>query len=179
MKVCKYCDTCYDDGETKCPSCYATEYSHKCNNCGKVFDSVFCPDCGIKFDDKGKTCPRCGRVYYTPCCPDCGYSAASGNNYTNRSTNSSSGEYVSYKAVKPPVTEGEYTSTVSVQTGKRINKWVAFLLCLIFGYWGIHKFYEGKIFAGVIYFLTFGLVGIGWIIDIFIILFKPDPYYVK
>ena len=59
------------------------------------------------------------------------------------------------------------------------NKWVAFLLCLFLGYLGIHKFYEGKIVMGIIYFCTGGLFAIGWIIDCIVLLCKPNPYYVK
>ena len=47
------------------------------------------------------------------------------------------------------------------------NKWVAFLLCLLLGYLGaLHYFYVGKIGMGILYLLTLGLVGIGWIVDI-------------
>ena len=31
---------------------------------------------------------------------------------------------------------------------------------------------------GILYLLTCGLFGIGWIVDIIIILTKPNPYYV-
>lgn len=58
------------------------------------------------------------------------------------------------------------------------NKWVAFLLCFFIGYLGAHKFYEGKIGMGILYILTFGLFGIGWIVDCIVLLFKPNPYYV-
>lgn len=58
------------------------------------------------------------------------------------------------------------------------NKWTAFLLCFFLGYLGAHKFYEGKTGMGVLYLLTFGLVGIGWVIDCIALLFKPNPYYV-
>ena len=58
------------------------------------------------------------------------------------------------------------------------NKWIAFLLCLFVGYWGIHKFYEGKILLGVIYFFTGGLFLIGWLYDCIRLLFRPNPYYV-
>ena len=57
------------------------------------------------------------------------------------------------------------------------NKWVAFLLCLFFGYIGIHKFYEGKIGMGILYMFTLGLFGFGWIYDIVVLLLKPNPYY--
>lgn len=59
---------------------------------------------------------------------------------------------------------------------KEKNKWISLLLC-IFTICG-HKFYEGKIAIGILYFLTAGLFGIGWIIDIFILLSKSNPYYV-
>ena len=58
------------------------------------------------------------------------------------------------------------------------SKWTAFFLCLFLGGIGAHKFYEGKILLGIVYLLTGGLFGIGWIIDFFVLLFKPNPYYV-
>lgn len=39
----------------------------------------------------------------------------------------------------------------------------------IFGFTGSHRFYYGKPVSGTIYFLTLGLLGIGWIIDLFLI----------
>ena len=39
----------------------------------------------------------------------------------------------------------------------------------IFGFTGSHRFYYGKPLIGTIYFFTFGLLGIGWIIDLFLI----------
>ncbi len=59
------------------------------------------------------------------------------------------------------------------------NKWVAFFLCLFLGYFGAHKFYEGKIGMGILYLFTGGLCGIGWLIDCITLLFKPNPYYVR
>lgn len=58
------------------------------------------------------------------------------------------------------------------------NKWVALILCVFLGFFGIHKFYEGKILLGIVYLFTFGLFGIGLFIDFFSLLFKPNPYYV-
>ncbi len=37
----------------------------------------------------------------------------------------------------------------------------------IFGFMGAHRFYYGRTITGVIYFFTFGLLFIGWIIDFF------------
>lgn len=48
-----------------------------------------------------------------------------------------------------------------------------FLITFFFGMFGIHKFIDGKIGMGILYFLTFGIFGVGWLLDIFKILF---PY---
>lgn len=62
--------------------------------------------------------------------------------------------------------------------GRMKNKWTAFSLCLFLGFIGAHKFYEGKVGMGILYIFTVGLFGIGWLIDLIAILFKPNPYYV-
>lgn len=70
------------------------------------------------------------------------------------------------------------TNNIGVGHGKPKNKWVALALCIFLGFFGAHKFYEGKGGMGVLYLLTAGLFGIGVFIDFFSILFKPNPYYV-
>lgn len=45
------------------------------------------------------------------------------------------------------------------------NKLIDFLLCLFFGYIGVHKFYEKNVKMGILYLFTGGLCGFGWIID--------------
>lgn len=47
-------------------------------------------------------------------------------------------------------------------------KSVGYILWL-FGFTGSHRFYFGRPISGTIYFFTFGLLGIGWIIDLFLI----------
>lgn len=39
----------------------------------------------------------------------------------------------------------------------------------IFGFTGAHRFYYGKPISGTIYFFTLGLLGIGWLVDLFLI----------
>ncbi len=58
------------------------------------------------------------------------------------------------------------------------DKWVAFILCFFFGVLGVHKFYEGKVGLGILYLFTGGLCGIGWLVDMIMLLLKPNPYYV-
>ena len=44
--------------------------------------------------------------------------------------------------------------------------WGRFIVCLLFGWLGIHKFMEKKIGMGFLYLFTLGLFGIGWLVDI-------------
>jgi TM2 domain-containing membrane protein YozV len=48
------------------------------------------------------------------------------------------------------------------------SKTLGYLLW-IFGFTGAHRFYYGKPVTGTIWFFTLGLLGIGWIIDLFLI----------
>ena len=48
------------------------------------------------------------------------------------------------------------------------SKTIGYLLW-IFGFIGAHRFYFGKPITGAIWFFTLGLLGVGWIIDLFLI----------
>ena len=48
------------------------------------------------------------------------------------------------------------------------SKLIGYLLW-IFGFTGAHRFYYGKPVTGTIWFFTLGLLGIGWLIDLFLI----------
>ncbi len=41
-------------------------------------------------------------------------------------------------------------------------------ICWLFGFTGAHRFYFGRPVTGTIWFFTFGLLGIGWIVDLFL-----------
>jgi TM2 domain-containing membrane protein YozV len=42
---------------------------------------------------------------------------------------------------------------------------IAWILLTFLGFFGIHRFYMGKVVTGVIYFLTVGLLGVGYLYD--------------
>jgi TM2 domain-containing membrane protein YozV len=69
------------------------------------------------------------------------------------------------------------------QTGDTHSKVVGYALW-VFGFTGAHRFYYGKPVTGTIWFFTLGLLGIGWLIDLFLIpsmdrqadiRFRPGP----
>lgn len=55
---------------------------------------------------------------------------------------------------------------VAVPVRSQKSKGVALVLCALLGYMGIHRFYVGKIGTGILWLLTLGCFGIGWIVDI-------------
>ena len=44
------------------------------------------------------------------------------------------------------------------------------LLCLFLGFFGLHRFYVGRTRTGILYLFTFGLIGIGSLVDLICII---------
>jgi TM2 domain-containing membrane protein YozV len=59
------------------------------------------------------------------------------------------------------------TNEVATQTEKRVLP--LFLLFFFLAWLGVHRFYVGKIGTGILFLLTFGGLGIWWIIDLILI----------
>ena len=116
----------------------------------------FCKHCGAKIPEDAVICTACGRqVEEMKGAAAAQPSIVINNANTNTNTNINGG-----------------------MGGRPKNKWVALILCGLLGFFGAHKFYEGKGGMGILYLFTGGLFGIGVVIDFFVILFKPNPYYV-
>lgn len=116
-------------------------------------ETKFCKHCGEKIDKDCVVCPKCGKQVEM-------LAAQQPNVVINNANNNANNNIIGGRRVK------------------EINKWVAFFLCLFFGFLGVHRFYEGKIGTGILYLCTAGLCFIGVIVDLIIILTKPNPYYV-
>lgn len=56
---------------------------------------------------------------------------------------------------------------IPVSPQKRL---ILLIVCFFFGTLGIHRLVVGKIGTGLLYFLTIGLCGIGWFVDLILLL---------
>ena len=122
-------------------------------------ETKFCKECGQRIAKKAVICPQCGCQVEDMKSNDAPAQIVINNSNQNANNNLNVG--------------------VGAPVGTRLgNKWVAFFLCLFLGYFGAHKFYEGKVGGGILYMLTFGLFAIGWFIDLISLLCKPNPYLI-
>ena len=130
-------------------------------NINTIQETKFCKECGQKIAKKAIICPHCGcqieEMKSETAAPQIVINNTNQNQNQNNTTN---------VAMGAPI-------------GTRLcNKWVALALCVFLGFLGGHKFYEGRIGAGILYMFTFGWCGIGIVLDFLKLLGKPNPYYV-
>ncbi len=114
-------------------------------------ETTFCKECGEKVSANSQVCPNCGRRLKVQ------------------------NQNLEYMAEEEREREEEF-HPFGLQK-KAYNKWISFFLALFLGWLGAHKFYEEKYFVGILYLFTWGLFGIGWIVDVITIFRKPNPYY--
>lgn len=104
-------------------------------------------------------CPVCGAPMESDSCNYCGYA---GKRVGEPIVQQSIHEQVAVN--NPSINNIRITPGIS-----RKSKTTAILLCIFLGYIGAHKFYVGKVGMGILYLLTAGLFGIGWLIDVILI----------
>lgn len=173
MIICEECGKEYSDKAKQCPAC------------GAPPKFVTCTECGEKVSAKASSCPKCGCPLSNSSTPIASMPmmAAPVINITNSNdaNNSNAVSQETKQEVKQEQTViqqvGGFMDNIGGRGGRECNKWISFILCVCFGYFGAHKFYEGRNKMGIIYLFTIGLFGIGWILDCIIIFFKPNPYY--
>ncbi len=128
---------------------------------------MICDRCGGNNSDDAVKCAYCDQPLNN---------ARSGKTFFNTSSDANGRPVININLFSNNTTQNNNTGYMpSGMVAK--NKWIAILLCL-FTVCG-HKFYEGKIALGILYFFTGGLFGIGIIIDLLVLFLKPNPYYLK
>ena len=156
-----------------CPECgnEVSDQAAVCPNCGvsiKKQEVAFCSKCGKEIDKEAVICPLCGvptaqfhqQQQQTQMPPQ-----PINVNVSNVNTNAN-------------INTNLNQNMIGGMHGRPKNKWVSLVLCFFIGFFGAHKFYEGKIGMGILYILTVGLFMVGVIIDFIRLLFKPNPYYI-
>lgn len=109
-------------------------------------------------------CPVCGAPMENDVCGYCGYKkeeAAHVQPNTNQQSSTPQPQII--------INNQNVVTNGIIAGVSRKNKTTALLLCIFLGIFGIHRFYVGKIGTGLVYMFTGGLFGIGWIIDIVLI----------
>lgn len=114
-------------------------------------------------------CPICGAPMESEKCEYCGYvekpqpqPVAYGNKELSRDRQVE--QTVQQQQI---VITNQYMVSPGVIPGvSRKQRWVALFLCIFLGEFGVHRFYVGRVGSGILYLFTFGLFGIGWLVDI-------------
>lgn len=111
-------------------------------------------------------CPNCGapRSVEAECCPYC-------KAQFDKVPPEKQEVHIHYhqeKHAEPEVrVEHIYTPVEKRSSRSRL---AALLLCFFLGLLGAHKFYLGRFGLGIVYLLTYGFFGIGWLIDMIVLL---------
>lgn len=63
-------------------------------------------------------------------------------------------------------------TTIAKAKGKEKSKEIEFILAVVFGWSGAHRFYTGKMMSGLVWLLTGGLFFFGWGFDVLVLLIE-------
>ena len=131
----------------------------------------------------GGECPRCGAPLEGATCSYCGYvepqetqNSRMENGYVDPQDVNNNGYANPQGANNNGYGTEVFTNSVPVYPNQQYaeacspkSKMLALVLCFLVGYLGIHRFYVGKYGTGIVWFVTAGCFGFGWVVDIIMI----------
>lgn len=116
-------------------------YKYKCSDCGSTrFEKV----------DNGYKCKYCGNIQDI---------IRVDEKDTKKDVHEETKSQTSQE-------DKEQNSGSIVLTKQSRSALISLLICVFGGWFGLHKFLKGEIFWGIIYAVTGGLFGIGYVLDI-------------
>ena len=121
-----------------------------CPKCGAQADGVFCLNCGAAVNSEPAAAP-----------------APAANDFKEK-TFGSAPQQPTYYPPQPPAQQPYYPQQPAQETGLGVE----LLLCFLLGVFGAHKFYRKKIGMGILYLFTYGLFGIGYLVDLITLFVK-------
>jgi len=112
---------------------------------------AYCAYCKTHIFNKNQKCPNCGGTAFL--------------------TDDEAAPAPPQPAPQVVYVEQPVVRTVYVEQRRVSEKsWLAaLLLCLFVGGLGVHRFYVGKVGTGILFLLTGGWCGLGWLIDLIMI----------
>lgn len=133
--------------------------------------SIECKSCGNVYSSTEEKCPYCGAVNIEREAP-VAQNPQPQPQYQQQPQQQ-------YQQPQPQVIYVQQPAQPQGNLGKGpLDKTTAILLCLFLGFFGAHKFYEGKMGAGILYLFTGGIFFFGVFFDLIALLGKPSKYYV-
>lgn len=132
----------------------------RCPSCGAVVSSAFCEYCGAKMPVE--------RVETQTIAAE---NVVVNNYYYNGETAPEAPQaQPQLSRASRPSTNSAASFAYSVSYASPKSRLLALLLCFFLGWFGAHRFYAGRYLLGVVYLFTFGLLGVGWFVDLILII---------
>ena len=180
--------------EAVCPHCGAAVRveDNCCWHCGERLPKgkSWCPECGRRFTGGEQNCPNCGTATLPGEPPQARRPEPESEPEPEpeRAQRPGRGESYDYDARKGCYNYEErrgydqgygrgydsgfergYREARRRGLSSRRNWLLALILSAVLGVFGVHRFYVGKIGTGILWLLTGGCLGIGWLVDLIVI----------
>ena len=129
-----------------------------CPKCGAEADGIFCLNCGAALNSEPAPAPTPSPV---------------GNDFKEKTFGGSAPQQPvqPQQSYYPPQPQQPYYPPAP-QPQQEPGLGVELLLCFFLGFFGAHKFYRKKIGMGILYLFTYGLFGIGYLVDLITLFVK-------